>query len=373
LNLVAKRPSFELQESFPEPNRLLATGPEGIFCHELVVPFLRENPTSPAQEEGKRSAQDDTATETKPLRQLQASGVRSYPPGSEWLYLKVYTGTSTADQILANHIAPLLEVTRELYDRWFFIRYNEGGHHLRLRFHGDPRILTTELQPRIHQCLWPLMENGLCWKIQLDTYEQEIERYGGFAGITLSEEYFWRDSQAVLALVQAYPGDSGSDVRWRLSLKAVDGLLDDMGFDFETKSRILHQGRENFGHEFNSKRGLDVQLGNKFRTLRKELDAFLFGEIPNDVLKPGLAILERRSKDLSVCWERLREAEAKGHLGGTRADLALSYTHMHVNRLLRAAQRAQEFVIYDFLDRLYESRLARARKQAKNTVEVAAK
>lgn len=371
LNLVAKRPSFELQECFPEPDHLLAIGPEGKFCHELVVPFLRETPASPAREENKRPEQSDVQGETKPVRQLQASGVRSFPPGSEWLYLKIYTGTSTADQILANHVAPLLEGTRELYDRWFFIRYNEGGHHLRVRFHGDPRVLTTQLQPRIHERLWPLMEKGLCWKIQLDTYEQEIERYAGFAGITLSEEYFWQDSQAVLELVQAYPGDSGSDMRWRLCLKAVDGLLDGMGFDFETKARIIHQGRENFGREFNSKRGLDVQLGNKFRTLRKELDALLFGEIPNEALKPGLAILERRSKNLEPCWERLREAEAKGQLTSSQTDLALSYTHMHVNRLLRAAQRSQEFVIYDFLDRLYESRLARAKKKAKSTAEAA--
>ena len=33
---------------------------------------------------------------------------------------------------------------------------------------------------------------------------------------------------------------------------------------------------------------------------------------------------------------------------------------MHANRLLRSAQRAQELLIYDFLERLYESAAARA-------------
>ena len=38
---------------------------------------------------------------------------------------------------------------------------------------------------------------------------------------------------------------------------------------------------------------------------------------------------------------------------------------MFVNRAQRSAQRMQEFVIYDFLERLYDSRLARQKKGAK--------
>jgi len=37
--------------------------------------------------------------------------------------------------------------------------------------------------------------------------------------------------------------------------------------------------------------------------------------------------------------------------------------HMHVNRMARAAARAQELVLYDFLARLYEGQAARARKK----------
>jgi hypothetical protein len=35
---------------------------------------------------------------------------------------------------------------------------------------------------------------------------------------------------------------------------------------------------------------------------------------------------------------------------------------MHANRLLASDHRAQELVLYDFLERLYRSRLARQRK-----------
>jgi len=100
--------------------------------------------------------------------------------------------------------------------------------------------------------------------------------------------------------------------------------------------------------------------------LRKELESFLFEGNQSEALALGLAILKRRDKDLATCWNRLRELEACGALMSTRMELAASYTHMHVNRLLRSAQRSQEFAIYDFLARQYESRLARERRKTKN-------
>jgi lantibiotic biosynthesis protein len=40
-------------------------------------------------------------------------------------------------------------------------------------------------------------------------------------------------------------------------------------------------------------------------------------------------------------------------------DIAMSYAHMHVNRLLRSAQRAQELVLYELLDRAYSAQVGR--------------
>jgi len=42
-------------------------------------------------------------------------------------------------------------------------------------------------------------------------------------------------------------------------------------------------------------------------------------------------------------------------------NMVVSLTHMRANRLLRSAHRAQEAVLYDFLERIYEGRAARAK------------
>src|SRR5439155_22232579 len=45
---VKARDEATLVEVFPPPDRLVASGPEGRYLHELVVPFIR---TAPAGEE----------------------------------------------------------------------------------------------------------------------------------------------------------------------------------------------------------------------------------------------------------------------------------------------------------------------------------
>lgn len=57
----------------------------------------------------------------------------------------------------------------------------------------------------------------------------------------------------------------------------------------------------------------------------------------------------------------------QGKLAGPLTDLASSYVHMHVNRLIRASRRAHELVLYDFLSQLYDSRLAREARSGSNS------
>jgi hypothetical protein len=62
--------------------------------------------------------------------------------------------------------------------------------------------------------------------------------------------------------------------------------------------------------------------------------------------------------------DELRSYARAGRLTVPLPELAVSYLHMHANRVLRSAHQAQELVLYDFLSRLYESRAARAPRGA---------
>jgi hypothetical protein len=57
--------------------------------------------------------------------------------------------------------------------------------------------------------------------------------------------------------------------------------------------------------------------------------------------------------------DELRWLAQVGRLSTPISDLAASFAHMHVNRLLRSAHRAQELVLYELLDRAYSARAGR--------------
>ncbi|HET9228552.1 MAG TPA: lantibiotic dehydratase [Thermoanaerobaculia bacterium] len=351
LDVLDGRKDAHLLELFPRPEELCARGPEGRFVHELVVPFVKK----PAEETARPSARSVSAGEIR----------RSFLPGSEWLYAKLYVGTSTADAVLRDVIGPLVRGVQAsgAVDSWFFIRYADPQPHLRVRFHGAPARLLSEVLPAFEAEAAPLLADGRLWRFQLDTYDREVERYGGPAGIDLAERLFHADSEAVLSIVELLEGDEGAEARWRLALYGIDLLLGDLGLDAEGKRAVISQVRDSFFREFGGAKPLRVQLDQKQRAERRALEA-LFDPVKSEQseLAPGLDSLKRRSQHNAPLIAELKRLEQEGRLHPPMVQIAPSLVHMHVNRLIRSAQRAHELVLYDLLAGIFDSRAARAAK-----------
>ena len=142
----------------------------------------------------------------------------------------------------------------------------------------------------------------------------------------------------------------------------MDLLLDDLGFDLATKQTVIQQMAHAFMQEFHTDGQLRRQLGEKQRNERQNLMELLHANPPAEhPLTPGFICLRQRTEQLHSIVAELKAAERAGRLSKPLTALAGSYLHMHANRLLRSAQRAQEMVLYNFLDRHYASRLARQR------------
>jgi thiopeptide-type bacteriocin biosynthesis protein len=331
-HLVAGRSFFTLTECFPDPGQALVTAPEGRFAHELVIPFEATSPSQP---------------QAIPLpASAAAPGARACTPGSDWLYLKLYCGPASADRLLVE-LEPLLRSTQAegLWDRWHFVRYRDPDHHLRLRFHGLPPRLLAELLPRLHGHLEARLAQGLLWKWQVDTFEPEWERYGGSLGFGLAEGWFFEDSRWVLAqLVEGLTLDQ----RWRLGLGHTDAIWTALGLNIQARKELAQALREGFRKEFGDSGAGAVQMGARFRELRKELASGFPPAAPSPMAPEfhGLALL--------------RAASDQGLLQEDLTSLAGSLAHMHLNRLLRSSHREHEWVLMEFLTRLYESRLARS-------------
>jgi thiopeptide-type bacteriocin biosynthesis protein len=336
-----------LVEMFPGPDELCVSGPEGHFVHEVLVPFVRTD----RPEQGPAR-----------LPGAAASVRRRFPPGSEWLYAKVYAGEATADQVLTRLIGPVVDsaLASGAADSWFFIRYGDPDRHLRVRFHGAPERLHAEVLPQLEAALQRAVDSGRVWRLQLDTYEREVERYGGDRGIELAEQVFHADSDAVLAILRSLAGEGGLELRWRLALRGIDLLFDALGLSFEQKRALARTARERYGREFGVDGTFRGAVGQRYRTERVSLETLLDpGQEPPARLVPGLEALRERSLRIAAGGAELRELENIRRFPAALTDVAGSYAHMHVNRLLRSGHRAQELVLYELLDRYYSVQAGR--------------
>lgn len=335
-----------LEELWPASDQSVVTGPDGHYRHELLVP-LRSNKPALVRTGGTPSA--------RPVR-------HRFAPGSEWLYLKLYTAPQVADRLLSEVIGPASRTWCQTGPgrRWHFLRYADPDAHLRWRLSGDRDELMEELWPAIRNSLESYVVGGQVRRLQLDTYEREVERYGGSDAIHLAEALFCHDSEAVISLLEAMaPGDAGLDERWRMAIRGMDDLLIAFGLDLPARARLVERNAR-YGSIAEPDVGLRRQLSRRFREQRGDLERLLeAGPTSEHPLAPGVAILAQRSTAIRGTIVSLQALAAEGRLDTPLADIASSLVHMHVNRLMAGAHNAHETVIYDWLQRLYRSQIAR--------------
>ncbi|MCX2491973.1 thiopeptide-type bacteriocin biosynthesis protein [Pedobacter sp. PF22-3] len=105
----------------------------------------------------------------------------------KWLSLYLFHH-GDADQLLKQLIYPFIKQWRT---PWFFIRYWEGGDHIRLRLKAVKKH---------HQLIAKSLsaETSVIKLIQMAEYEPEIDRYGNLKSILWAERYFECSSAYIL-------------------------------------------------------------------------------------------------------------------------------------------------------------------------------
>ncbi|MCX6212985.1 lantibiotic dehydratase [Spirosoma sp.] len=341
-----------LQEYLGAPDQCFLTKEGKHVTSEVIIP-LRKLTVSP------------TVPQHRP--KVLTSIRRSFLPGSEWLYIKVYVGNKTGDKILTQTVGTLANKFYEQgwIDRWFFLRYNDPDPHLRVRFHcpnGGKNI--AELLHHIQQAVEPFLQEGLLQKIQIDTYVRELERYGGNQTMELSEEVFYRDSQAVYQFLDLLEGDLGETYRWQFALRGIDSMLTAFGYSLAEKFNLISQLQAGFFAEFNGTERFKHSLNEQYRKKRAVITAILQPDITDPDLQIAIDCFVTRERQLACIANQL-----KGELFDSQVSLDFllpSYMHMFLNRMFLAKQRLHELVIYHFLAKYYESMLAQLQKASRS-------
>ncbi|MDR1120912.1 MAG: thiopeptide-type bacteriocin biosynthesis protein [Dysgonamonadaceae bacterium] len=298
--------------------------------------------------------------------------IRTFMPGSEWLYFKIYTGAKTADRILKDSLYPFVTklLGDRIIDRWFYIRYADPDFHVRFRLHLTETRNFNSVFNGFYDTFHNLIENDLAWNIQCDTYQRELERYG-MNTIDLVEYIFYIDSELSINLLEHLDADNTEEHRWLISLMLIDSYFSVFSFDMDLRKELMNQMAEGYKNEFGIKHhNMKQQLDTKYRTYKETIWSVMDnGNVSDSIYGRYHELIQKyRQVIFSTVQEILRiEKEGKSQV---KSDALLTgIIHMTMNRWFRSKNRLHELLIYDFMSRYYNSRVAKEKYATKNENE----
>ena len=129
------------------------------------------------------------------------------------IFFKGNIYTNDCDTVIVETVKTYIEnyKKKNVFEKFFFIRYSEFGAHIRLRLYGELTILKrigkVSLEQHIEKTFpkkiiaLPKVEKVIKNYLWID-YEPEINRYGGNEGIKVAEEFFYYSSLCSLELIE---------------------------------------------------------------------------------------------------------------------------------------------------------------------------
>lgn len=280
----------------------------------------------------------------------------SFLIGEEWLYYKIYTGFATTDSVLYNHFYTVVTgLLRDgLIDKWFFIRYADPEHHLRLRLHLTQLEHIGMVILAFRDTFRHLSDQHTIWKIQTETYERELSRYGEMV-MEETETLFFYDSECIVKLLTVLELTDNDNERWMVGMAAIDSYLEVFGYDREARKNLVEHLRTGFFKEFQVNAATKKDLSTKYRNHKNEIDRFMKSDPGSNDLK---ALLQERNRTILAAANTIREQLEPERLN----DVLGSHIHMTMNRLFDSNNRQCEMILYDLLCSYYTSVLAREKK-----------
>src|SRR5262249_54224471 len=172
-----------------------------------------------------------------------------------------------ADQVLRDVVLPAIEhaLSAGIVDGWYFIRYADPGFHVRLRLHGVPELLISEVAAYIRSQASALVDDRRLSALKLDTYHREIGRYGGAEGILAAEQLFHSDSRAVLSILRELSDAELAETRWQLAFIGIEMLLSDLGLTTEHKRQALKVARDDIAARLKADASLEAQIVRRYQ------------------------------------------------------------------------------------------------------------
>ncbi|MEU0519771.1 lantibiotic dehydratase [Streptosporangium sp. NPDC006007] len=182
-----------------------AAGWIGGRPHEIVIPL----------------AATGRAAEPPRLPREVISREHGHLPGRHGrISLKLYGHPDRHAALLTRHLPRLADALGGDV-RWWFLRYHDPDHHLRIRL-TVPAGAFADAASEVSAWSEQVRRAGLTAHVQWDTYFPETARFGGPSAMEAAETYFAADSATALAQVTAISSSGGPHPRALTAASLLD-------------------------------------------------------------------------------------------------------------------------------------------------------
>lgn len=291
----------------------------------------------------------------------------NFPPGSSWVYYKLYISSSHADHFLVSKLLPFVKklLSKKVISKFFFIRYNDPSFHLRIRFEISDIEASQQISSFFYKSTEKLIANDIVWKYEISTYTREMERYNPIL-IDNVETLFQADSLNCLSILKEISDfPNKEEARWKIALKNIDYYLNIfLKNHLEMKEFIITQMSESFKTEFGFNEFNSKQLNNIYRDNRKIIDLIISDNDAENLADTFYASIKKQDKNFSDIANVLLE---KCNQNNVSMQLYLSsYIHMMMNRMFPSKNRLFELMLYFLLSKHYKGMISQQKYNDKS-------
>ncbi|GMQ59349.1 lantibiotic dehydratase [Vallitalea sediminicola] len=250
-------------------------------------------------------------------------------PGSEWMFIKWYGLGNRTEEFLGGQLREFCHMAEQ--NGWvkssFFMRYADPDKHIRLRFFGEPEKLQSELLPQINKFANNCLQEGMLSRMVIDTYDPEIERYGGRELIKIAEQWFCIDSRIIMDWIKLSEQGHLPIEKDLLAVISIIDIMEQFGITFEDQLAFLDKivNYKDYLDLFRAKRSIYTKLGDSrdgFANLKK-----------HDAGRFLLPAFQARGHVLNYYGEQLAKREQSEEYYIKGLDVMHSIIHIHINRL----------------------------------------
>ncbi|MBK9108650.1 MAG: thiopeptide-type bacteriocin biosynthesis protein [Saprospiraceae bacterium] len=226
------------------------------------------------------------------------------------------------------------------------------SYHLRFRFHFKNGNICSELKTLITNFILRCESEKLVWKIQIETYEREVEKYGTNS-IELAEKLFSNDSRSVLTLINQQFLNFDIKTKLLVGLKSVDMFLKDFNLN--------HYDCVNFTsfyiNQLNNSDGTSIAIKSLQKKYYLEIKESMSKILEHNILNNDSSMAILASLNLRSHENRLITAQLIKNVSPEKLmEYLRSYIHMNLNRIFIDNHKKYENLIYYILNKYYISR-----------------